>query len=109
VIFCVFKNKEKQLYKFSNQLFINFVAMNTVKLSQNNFSKEPSLFALLIDNISEMSKAEQKLLWMQLNQKKLSATANKIDNTTKSNSLSENEINLLITEAKSYVRRKKKS
>lgn len=38
----------------------------------------PSTFALLIDDISKMSASKQKLLWMQINQEKLSSFAEEL-------------------------------
>ena len=44
--------------------------------------KGPSILALLVDKISRMSASEQKLLWMQLNKKKINALAKEINAAT---------------------------
>lgn len=79
--------------------------MSAVKSISNN---EPSVFALLVDNISQMSKSEQKALWMKLNQKKLADLAKKIDNDTDADPLSEEEVSKLVKEARTYARKNKK-
>lgn len=83
--------------------------MSAVKSISDKTSNEPSVFALLVDNISQMSKSEQKLLWMKLNKKKLIANAKEIDASIRPNNLTEDEINALVKEARTYARKKKKS
>ncbi len=70
--------------------------MSAVKPYQNLIQNEPSTFALLVDNIRNMDEAEQKLLWLQLNQKKLSEMAKKLDESVVPNNLSEDEIYSLV-------------
>lgn len=72
-----------------------------------SYKNTPSTFALLVDNISKMSTSEQKLLWMQLNKKRISALAKEIDASVTSHTLSSKEIDELIAEAKQYARKKK--
>jgi|GEM_PF-5937798 len=87
-----------------------YYIMSTVPPISDQISNEPSVFALLIDKISRMSKAEQKLLWIQLNKKKLLAEAEKIDASIAPNNLTDDEIASLVKEARtSYARKKKKS
>jgi hypothetical protein len=81
--------------------------MNTVKSYQKLSEKGPSTFALLVDDIHKMSASEQKLLWMQLNQKKLSSLAKALDASVVPHNLSQEEIDALITEAKQHGRKKK--
>jgi len=81
--------------------------MSAVKSYQKLSEKGPSTFALLIDDINKMSASEQKLLWMQLNQKKLSSLAKALDASVVPHNLSQEEIDALITEAKQHGRKKK--
>jgi hypothetical protein len=46
--------------------------MSTVKSYKKLNQQGPSTFALLVDEIRNMSASAQKLLWMQLNQDRLS-------------------------------------
>jgi hypothetical protein len=81
--------------------------MGTVKSISNQFQNEPSVFALLVDNISKMSLSEQKLLWMKLNKEKIAELAREIDAGSSPDTLTDNEINMLVREARSNVRKKK--
>lgn len=72
------------------------------------FQEEPSVFALLVDSISKMSLSEQKLLWIKLNRKKLLAKAKEIDMSICPNNLTDDEINTLVKEARTYAHKKKK-
>lgn len=74
--------------------------MSAVKSYQKLSEKGHPHFALLIDNIHKMNASEQKLLWMQLNQKKLSSLAKALDASIVPNNLSQEEIDALINEAK---------
>lgn len=67
---------------------------------------EPSVFALLVDNISKMSTSEQKLLWMKLNKEKIESLAVEIDGETLPSNLTEDEINTLVKDARAYGRKK---
>jgi hypothetical protein len=82
--------------------------MSSVKSYQKLTQKGPSTFALLVDDIRNMSASAQKLLWIQLNQEKLSALASEIDAHITPNNLTSTEIDALILEAKKNGRRKKK-
>ena len=64
----------------------------------------PSVFALLVDQIHQMSEPEQKLLWLRLNEAKLSAFAKVLDAETSTQGLTEQQINSLIEEARSNGR-----
>ena len=64
------------------------------------FEKEPSIFALLIDDISKMTPSEQKLLWIELNKEKLHGIASELDNSIKQNNLSDEDIATLVREAR---------
>jgi hypothetical protein len=81
--------------------------MGAAKSYSSLEQNRPSILALLVDNISRMSASEQKLLWMQLNKKKISALAQEIDAATTPHNLSANDIDTLITEAKKYGKKKK--
>lgn len=82
--------------------------MSTVKSISKQFQNEPSVFALLVDNISKMSLSEQKLLWMKLNKEKIAELAREIDAGASPDNLTEEEINTLVKEARTYARKKKK-
>jgi hypothetical protein len=82
--------------------------MSAVKAISAQFENEPTVFALLVDNISRMSVSEQKLLWMNLNKKNISDLAKEIDSSTKSDNLSEDEVSALVKEARTDARKKKK-
>lgn len=82
--------------------------MGVVQSISKQFQKEPSVFALLVDNIRKMSLSEQKLLWLQLNKQKISELAREIDVETSPNNLTEDEINTLVKEARTHARKKKK-
>lgn len=82
--------------------------MSTAKSSQKLIQQGPSTFALLVDNIRNMSAPAQKLLWMQLNKEKLSSFATEIDARVTPNNLTTSEIDSLILEAKKNGRKKKK-
>jgi|GEM_PF-982550 len=83
--------------------------MGLTKSSQSVRTKRGlSMLALLVDNISKMSPSEQKLLWMQLNKRKLTAFAHQLDSTVAPHHLSLDEIDILIDEAKRHGIRKKK-
>lgn len=69
------------------------------------FQREPSVFALLVDKISKMSRSEHKSLWMKLNREKISELAQEIDAGTSSNNLTEDKINTLIKEARKKKKR----
>lgn len=81
--------------------------MSTAKSYQASDSKGPSILALLVDDISKMSVSEQKLLWMQLNKKKISTLAQQLDASVTPHNLSADEIDALINDAKKYGRKKK--
>ncbi|HEX5551671.1 MAG TPA: hypothetical protein VFX43_00395 [Chitinophagaceae bacterium] len=82
--------------------------MSAVKTISAQFENEPTVFALLVDNISRMSVSEQKLLWMNLNKKNISDLAKEIDSSTKSDNLSEDKVSALVKEARTDARKKKK-
>jgi len=68
----------------------------------------PSVFALLIDNIQQMSEAEQKTLWVQINSDKVGAFARELDAATVPHNFSDTAIATLITEALSNAKNKQK-
>ncbi|MFT4202746.1 MAG: hypothetical protein QM610_02425 [Chitinophagaceae bacterium] len=82
--------------------------MSTIKPIPYQFTNEPSVFSLLVDDISKMSQREQQLLWMELNKEKIAKLATAMDNGTQSHNLSEDEISTIITEAGAYARKNKK-
>ena len=82
--------------------------MSVVKPATNKQKSGPSTFALLVDDISKMSKSEQKALWININQEKLSVFARTIDVSVEEHNLSETEIDALIDEAKKKNRSSKK-
>ncbi len=82
--------------------------MSTVKSYQKLNKRGPSTFALLVDDIRNMSPSKQKLLWIQLNKEKLSSLAKELDASVAPNNLTGAEIDALINEARKYGRRKKK-
>ena len=82
--------------------------MSAVKSISKQFQNEPSVFALLVDNISRMSVSEQKLLWMNLNKKSISELAKEIDKSINSENLSKDEVSALVNEARKYAPKKKK-
>ena len=61
---------------------------------------EPLALTLLAEEISRISLSKQKLLWMQLNKKKLEALAYKIDSSVSDHSFTNDDINILVTDAK---------
>jgi hypothetical protein len=65
---------------------------------------EPSTFALLVDSIAKMTPSEQKLLWIELNEKKLSALAEDLDKSIVPNSLDDEQIAQLVKEARKHGR-----
>jgi hypothetical protein len=79
--------------------------MSSVKTSQKLTQKGPSTFALLVDDIRNMSASAQKLLWIQLNKEKLSSFATEIDAHVTPNNLNTSEIDSLILEAKKNGRK----
>lgn len=81
--------------------------MPAIKSRQSLSVPGPSLLALLVDNISRMSVSEQKLLWMQLNQNKLTTLAREIDASSAPHNLSSEDIDVLISEAKKNGSKKK--
>lgn len=83
--------------------------MRAVKSYQSANIPGPSILALLVDNISRMSASEQKVLWMQLNQDKLTTLAQEIDASVSPHNLSSEDIDALISEAKKNGRKKKKN
>ncbi len=82
--------------------------MRAVKSYHSANTPGPSILALLVDNISRMSVSEQKILWMQLNQNKITTLAREIDANVPPHNLSSNDIDALISEAKKNGRKKKK-
>lgn len=74
--------------------------MGVLKSNVNIPANSPSTFALLIDNINKMSESEQKALWIELNQERLSVLAKEIDNSVVPNNLNEADLEDLIEEAK---------
>jgi hypothetical protein len=83
--------------------------MGTVRSYKTVGDQQPSIFAMLVDDINKMSEAEQKVLWLRLNKERLSTLTKAIDKGTANHNLSDQEIDTLISEAKKYVRGKKKS
>jgi hypothetical protein len=81
--------------------------MGAAKSYSSLKQKSPSILALLVDDISRMSASQQKLLWMQINKKKLTALARELDNSVVPHNLSSDEIDALIAEAKKYGKKKK--
>ena len=81
--------------------------MNAIKSPQHKTIAGPSIFALLVDDINKMTEPEQKLLWMKINKKKISAYAKAIDASVTPHNLSSDEIDALISEARSHGKRKK--
>lgn len=69
--------------------------------------KQPSVFALLVDDISKMSASEQKLLWIKLNKEKLTVLAKGIDAKAQPSNLSDGEIASLVKKARGYGKKKK--
>lgn len=84
--------------------------MPLTKSYQRHSKKTPSTFALLIDEISNMSPSRQKALWMELNKEKVFSLAKEIDNNINyNNNLTSTEIDSLVNEARKYGRKKKKN
>lgn len=83
--------------------------MSTIRSYQKPGKKGPSIFALLVDDISNMSSSKQKLLWMQINKEKLSSFAKEVDASVTEDNLTPQDIDSLIQEAKKNAGRKKKS
>ncbi len=81
--------------------------MGTTKSYQQTGKNNPSIFALLVDDINQMSEPEQKSLWIQINKQKLSFLAKEIDNTVAQHNYSAKEVDAIIKEAKKYGRKKK--
>ena len=81
--------------------------MEAAKSYQNKTYASPSIFALLVDDINKMTESVQKLLWMKINKKKISAYAKVIDASVTPHNLSSDEIDALISEARSHGKRKK--
>jgi len=81
--------------------------MSTAKSYSSSIQKGPSVLALLVDNISKMSVAQQKLLWLQLNKNKLTSVARELDNAVVLHNLSSADIDSLINKAKKNGRKKK--
>ena len=71
------------------------------------FEKEPSTFALLVDDISKMTPSEQKLLWIELNKEKLHSIARELDSSIEPNNLTDEEIAKLVKEARNHGKEKK--
>lgn len=69
--------------------------------------KQPSTFALLVDDISKMTLPEQKLLWINLNKKKLTSLAKGIDAKATPSDLSDEDIASLVKKARGYGKKKK--
>ena len=84
-------------------------SMSTIRTYQKLGKKGPSIFALLVDDISNMSSSKQKLLWMQINKEKLSSFAQELDGSVTEDNLTPQDIDSLIQEAKRNAGRKKKS
>jgi len=82
--------------------------MNNTRLYRNQDNNGPSTFALLVDDISKMSEPEQKLLRIQLNEKKLSSFAQELDASVIPHNLSADDIDNLINEARNNGNDKKK-
>jgi hypothetical protein len=88
--------------------FLNkYKPMGSPKINITNQQKNASIFALLIDDISRMSASQQKLLWMDLNKKKLSVLAGELDKSVPPNNLLQADFDQLINEAKKNGRKKK--
>ncbi len=82
--------------------------MGTIKsLGGREGKSEPSLFALLVDDIRGMNESEQKLLWMEINKKKLSSLAKEIDNSVKPHNFTADEIDAMINDARKNGNKKK--
>ncbi len=74
--------------------------MGFPKTYQKSANANPSIFALLVDDINKMSASEQKALWINTNNEKLSTLAAEIDDSTVVHNFSHLEINSLIDEAR---------
>jgi hypothetical protein len=74
--------------------------------ASNSFVKQPSTFALLVDDISKMSPSEQKLLWMKLNKDKLTSLAKEMDTKTSPGNLSVEEVASVVKKARKNVKKK---
>jgi hypothetical protein len=85
-----------------------FVLMGTIKSHGDTGKGKPSIFALLVDDINRMSESEQKALWLQINKEKVISLSKAIDSSVVPHSLSGDEIDELIIEARKYARNKKK-
>jgi len=82
--------------------------MGTIKSPGVRESKSgPSLFALLVDDIRGMNESEQKLLWMEINKKKLSSLAKEIDNSVRPHNFTQDEIDIMISDARKNGNKKK--
>jgi hypothetical protein len=81
--------------------------MGAVKSYSSLRPKGPSILAMLVDDISRMTTAEQKVLWMEINKNKLTTLAQEIDNSATSHNLTSNDIDKLISEAKKNGKKKK--
>lgn len=75
-------------------------------IRNNTIVKQPSTFALLVDDISKMTPPEQKLLWIKLNKEKLTSLAKGIDAKAKPSGLSDEDISSLVKKARKYGNRK---
>lgn len=90
-------------------IFVKSHVMSTIK-SYNSLAKGgPSVFALLVDDINKMTESQQKNLWLQLNEEKISSLAGEIDATVVSHNFSIADVDAMIFEAKKNGNRKKKS
>jgi hypothetical protein len=81
--------------------------MNLAMIRTNAIIKQPSVFALLVDDISKMSASEQKRLWIKLNKKKLAVLAKGIDAKTQPSDLLDEQIASLVKRARGSGKRKK--
>jgi hypothetical protein len=75
--------------------------------TNNTIVKQPSAFALLVDDISKMSLSEQKLLWMKLNKEKLTSLAKEMDTKAGPGGLSDEQVASLVKKARKNGKKKK--
>jgi len=76
-------------------------------LRNNIIIKQPSTFALLVDDISKMTPSEQKLLWIKLNKEKLSSLAKGIDSKSSSDNITDEKVAALVKKARKNGKKEK--
>jgi hypothetical protein len=76
---------------------MTYIMINGFAMIRNtSIVKQPSTFALLVDDISKMTLSEQKLLWIKLNKEKLGSLAKKMDAKASPGNLSDKQVATLV-------------